>query len=81
MTKQFVTLVMMVLTMLLLGIYNFKIGEYTSDYYCGNNPYYVRITDEDDVQRYTASSYYDERKNIVWNFDYSETNYKDTVEL
>ena len=74
MTRNFIMLAMAVFTMLLLGIYNFKLGEYP-DGYCvtEEDRGYCRITTEEDVRKYTSSKYYEDYNHtIVWDLDHPE---------
>lgn len=73
MMKNLVTLIG-IMTMFMLGITNYTVGNYENNYYYGNsdNSEYIRLHDEESVDKYVSSIFYNEHGNVVWNLDSEE---------
>ena len=74
MMKNLVTLIG-IMTMFMLGITNYTVGNYGENYHYGNSDdsTYIRLHDEESVRKYTSSIFYNETGNIVWDLDAEES--------
>lgn len=61
MTK-IITLFITIVSMFMMGIYNISLET-------NNEDIYIRLYDEETVEKWTSSGFYDECGNVVWNLD------------
>ncbi len=63
---KFVATFMTIVTMFMMGIVNITVET------VGDDPY-IRLHDEETVEKWTSSGFYDECGNVVWNLDAEES--------